>query len=657
MVAMPAGYDNDNYKEFLVVSHTNITVFEYNGTSINTECRNTTLGSIATGIACANISGTIACYFGNNQGNITEFNAETCGISVLVNISQSDIFTTTNGLWQAPAMTDIDRDGNLEIILACDTAADNSEDICVIDQNSGNLDIEYNITATGASSTRIGGFLAWNVGGAVFSLEECRQDCKTAHPFWLLSFWLNPVDAIDYSQCREACTDQLYNAGFGGGDSEVIFTHYGVGGGNFDQDTVITVLKSDGSVDWTDIVKNDGSSGNTYFISPPVIMGTQFNDDTSQAHICTVTDDDTTNDKTHIDCYTEGGTKIYHEETASAEIWWKEDRPLVSASMNSVTDDNMDLVLGGGILFLNVSDNTTTTANFSTTMGSDFASYHLVADMDLDRNLDVCGQRANYVYCMFSPYDNAVPTLYNNISRGGYGYDLDVTRPVCANHTVTFSAQECGGTITNCNYVNDINEDLERIVSNCGQATNGVPSATFTENLLNGSFSGSTISNYSCFFNTTGTFNIRLYLQDDANDDDFTVYNTNTITVQVITGTPGLDCSFVPVNTDPGTQPLNAPTAEQERIDNSIDSTFGVLFGTSQRMRNLAAFAIIIGLVAGFGRKKDQNPATILFIGILAAGMVTFVGIMSGWVFVVTLISMVLVTIINKFVTGVGTAG
>ena len=148
--------------------------------------------------------------------------------------------------------------------------------------------------------------------------------------------------------------------------------------------------------------------------------------------------------------------------------------PIVTADLNS---DNIDEIIHPRAIYK--ADNTTLQTIA-------LESYRIMtADIDQDGELDIIGSKAGSTKLIYSDFTNGPPTLYNNLSYGGYGNNYGYSTPVCVNGTVTFSAQECGGTAS-CNYGNDGESDTERIVSNCGQLANGEKNPLFTTNLANG---------------------------------------------------------------------------------------------------------------------------------------------------------------------------
>lgn len=281
----------------------------------------------------------------------------------------------------------------------------------------------------------------------------------------------------------------------------------------------------------------------------------------------------------------------------------------------------------------------------TTIMNLTLTNYYIsVSDMDADNNVEIMGSRAGSTRIIYSSFTNAPPTLNNSYSYGGYyGYH----NPVCVNTTVTYQAQETGGTLTG-NYDNDGSSDEERLVTNCGFDDTGSPNTDPLTHQSNGAFTGSN-PQFNCYYNTTGTFPVRIYLQDEFNTGDFTQYNTQTISLIVIEGVPGITCN------NPGTY-LNEVTDQDEvnqdplGIDEDIEDTLGMFFGTSDRMKTIAGLSIALAI----GIAGAQYAGVVGFAGgaIIGLAIVTFIGLIPAWIFILLLISMVLLVIFGKFIVG-----
>jgi len=260
------------------------------------------------------------------------------------------------------------------------------------------------------------------------------------------------------------------------------------------------------------------------------------------------------------------------------------------------------------------------------------------------------------MWTAWSNFTNSPPELNNTKTKGGYsGYP---TSPVCVNGTaINFNAVQCSGIITNCNYRNDVDTDTERIVTNCGFNEFGTATGDPTLARVNGTF-GLTNPTFSCYYNKTGTYSVRLYLQDNFNTGDFTKYNTEIITINVIDGIPGTTCDTGEIVESPEDAGVDAEaTPEQEAIDDSIESTMGILFGTSSNMKLIVGVAIIIGIIVLIAQATNGAAIPSIAGGLLGVIIVTFLGFFSIWIMLLILITLVLLLLLSKFIIPSGNGG
>jgi hypothetical protein len=130
-----ADINSNGYKEVIVYANGNISVIEYNGTSINIINTTTSAPAPRSGISCYGDY----CYYTMTGGNYTEYN-------VLTNINTTYAAGIAAGInfvihtEMSYPIADIDRDGNMEYITICDPDADGYEGLCVIDLSTHILD-------------------------------------------------------------------------------------------------------------------------------------------------------------------------------------------------------------------------------------------------------------------------------------------------------------------------------------------------------------------------------------------------------------------------------------------------------------------------------------------------------------------------------------
>jgi len=329
----------------------------------------------------------------------------------------------------------------------------------------------------------------------------------------------------------------------GAGDTEILVSHKDSGSNRL----AISTYKSDGTALWS----ADPQSFNAFEVLQTVMVdgeGTQF-------YACTSATTDAGGGvwQRYMICVDFEGTEISSGQTDFGEAAIN-GLPIVAADMNF---DGLDeLIFPDGIYYINNSliSNITGLTNY----------YIAIADVNGDAEPEVIATKAGITKIVYSSFTNSPPELNNTQNYGGYGSTLDYTTPICVGSTLTFLAQECDG-ITACNYDNDASTDTERIVSNCGQLASGSAGTSFTANLNNGTFAVSSPV-FQCVYNVTGIFSVRLFLQDSFNDDGFTEYNTQTITVQVINGTAGITCNLGSA-VSPGDTGGVAPSAQESQTN------------------------------------------------------------------------------------------
>ena len=285
--------------------------------------------------------------------------------------------------------------------------------------------------------------------------------------------------------------------------------------------------------------------------------------------------------------------------------------------------------------YWNIDGSTMTVTNISAWYNSTFTS---VGDLNSDYSLDLIYQNGAAAYMKTITYSNTPPTLNNTLDYGGYyGY----MNPVCVNTTATFNAHECTLAVPlACNYVNDNEFDEERLVTDCG----------ITGAATNGSWNIDAPS-FSCYYNTTGTYNVQIYLQDDRNVGDMTQYNTLSIPIVVMNGVPGVTCNIASTTI---TSPIDQGAgggAGSAQIDAAIDSTMGILFGTSTKVKAIVGIGLVIGICAGVAASTGSGFA-VAIAGILGLILVTAIGFISAYILILGLVGGVLMLIISKFVAG-----
>lgn len=239
---------------------------------------------------------------------------------------------------------------------------------------------------------------------------------------------------------------------------------------------------------------------------------------------------------------------------------------------------------------------------------------------------------------------NNPPNIWNNLTYGGYGSSAGYSSPICINTTVTYSAAE------NTNYDNDNIFDQERIVTNCGMNALGVSLGTdYTTNIDNGTYSDTTPS-FSCYFNVTGTYYLRLYLQDNHNTSDYSQYNIPTITVNVINGVPGSTCNVADVVNPGDTEEVTTTTDDSTQTDQQLESLFNILTGNNSNTKLFISIILIL-CTAFFAQRAAGSVYFSIFAGILAMIFCLIVGLFPVWIFILLMITLLIIITILYMLT------
>jgi len=601
--SQPTIYNTPNGNAYVLITNQIIHAYTYNGTAFVNQFANSSEINMS-GHACDTpmlrcIANSFCYSLGVDGSSIYAYKINITNGSWIESSALSP-----DAIRGIPAIGDIDRDGRHEIVFSCDADANGDCGICVLDVNTSNgkpyLD-------TGFSGD-----------GIIDDIDEVGRSG-------------NPV---------------IYNIDEGG-DSEIILSFALNGNPTINY---IRAYNSDGSTKWT--------SPNLYFgavhFSNPIIM--EYGNST-KPDVCAVGMPNAAPGSFRVSCVTYTGSllysRVYTGGSNGGTISYR-GFEIIAASVKDGADPDsggtFDIISSEYII--QIYGEQQIIYNFESNGTSDTAYHTSYADLNNDGEGEIIITKAGTTKIIYSAFTNGVPTLYNNLSYGGYGNNYGYSTPICINTTVTFSAQECGGDAS-CNYDNDGSTDTERIVGNCGQNPGGEASTSFTNNIANGTLA---VSNpqFACYYNVTGIFNVRHYLQDDSNLNDFSQYNTETIVINVINGEPGVTCSISePVG--PGETDEEDVTAQEDQTNQAIEDTFGILFGQgsqSDALKLVVGLAIVIGIVAGAAQNGIKNGQTLLGIGLIAIVMVTFIGLLTPAILLLIIMALILLMFFSKFITG-----
>jgi hypothetical protein len=91
-------------------------------------------------------------------------------------------------------------------------------------------------------------------------------------------------------------------------------------------------------------------------------------------------------------------------------------------------------------------------------------------------------------------------------------------------------------------------------------------------------------------------------------------------------------------------------TPEQQVIDDSVNETLGILFGTSALLKLLVAIGIIIAVMVGVAQ-YTPSPVVQILSGVLTMIALTFLGLMPIYILLIMILSVVLILLLKGFVT------
>ncbi len=438
------------------------------------------------------------------------------------------------------------------------------------------------------------------------------------------------------------------------------FDIYGTGsvaGGASSDNTFIYRIRGDtGAVLWatklTDIPLSTG-------VEPPVLADfvTIQGEFTAVPEICAITPDGsfacfTLNDGSMImNISLDGGLdRSFPGEGGAAGGFFSNTTVVIAADMDG--DGDLDLVTNRKIFFLDAGTNSSTSLSYAQATTDD-NHVHIVVDVNGDSFLDICGQRAGETYCSFSDATNQPPVLDNNQRFGGYENLIGYDTLICLDTAINFRAQESGGVFDSSlfgNYNNDVSTDIERIVSNCGQTGTGNVNPSFTGNLLNGTFDDPASPVFQCIYNNTGTYSVRLFLQDDSHDELLTTFNTETIVFTVVEGDPGIDCNRGTPSGIGGAGNVTTGTpGDASEQEEALVSLLDIITGRSIFLKLLFGLGILIGVIVAVAQKAE-SPFVIGFAGVATLIILTLLGFFPFWVVILLLVAITLFAIFNRII-------
>ena len=446
----------------------------------------------------------------------------------------------------------------------------------------------------------------------------------------------------------------------GGGDTEVIVSREG--GGGLHKDFRIYAFKADGS-----IYNTAGFGMYDVDIGTNLVIGNFIPNNEGKYQICGGAYDIQTSN--HYDSY----IRCFDVETFNVEYTYhktidnyvghseyfmmptnsRNPSVLVGARMNNDLQDSF--VTSHGIFTLTQETDFTGTQywvkQYNFTYGIyDYNNIDAVSlmDIDNDNNLDAVIIKSNNMYVYASKIPNHPPTIDNSYDFGGYGASYGFGVPVCVNNSVTFIAKD-KNYYDNGNYINDYYVDRERIVTNCGQNSDGSVNYNYQTNLMNGSFD-SGVPEFTCYFNQTGTYNIRLFLQDNMNTYDFSQFNTETITINVIQGESGVSCSYgSPVDTGNSKIFNSSISASAGLQEQEVKGLLNIMTGQNTFLKLLIAVGLIIAITLLLLEYHKSDLMIMLGVS-LGAVISTALGLISTWVLLLLILIVISIKIFSSII-------
>lgn len=511
-------YDGDDYKEFIGVWNNTLIVYEYNGTALNTELLHELNETASTGMACFDILGSVTrCVIGTDACSVKSWDLQTnIMYNRSVGVFGGDCFSLEPGQnGQIPPAADYDQDGQIEIFFMVE---------------------RYLV---------------------VFDAEDLSLDSH-----WTGSY-ATGVD--DLSGAGKISTIQPYNYD-GAGYTEILATTHTYIGGNYANHNYITIRRADGSVAYSgtigeDTTYPDGSNFCTYSVDQPKVSNFIGSDSVKEACLTFRRDCPSGTDLSVLQCWSANNlTKVFEISNTFYPSDYARRTHFIGAPVTDADEysftSKLDLIIGGTVMTIN-NDLSYSLINLTTPYTAWSSNHPIFSDLDGDGSGEIVVMGTNLVSMASDSHVNLNPQLNGRV----FGVTpFSLSAPICLGSTITFSATKCVSDGDVCHYTDEIT-DSERLISFC--------SGTF----FNGTFTTGQ-QEVNCYLNTTGTKTVRVYVQDSTHQNNYTEYQSFTVTVT--NGTATQTCNIPSsVGEETGNIPPSTEQIDTDGLEDMVDQISG----------------------------------------------------------------------------------
>lgn len=265
-------------------------------------------------------------------------------------------------------------------------------------------------------------------------------------------------------------------------------------------------------------------------------------------------------------------------------------------------DSSPEIFLSKGVYDYNGNAVVTLKDKFNDKYGLNQYTYLVAGDLNGDGANELIFQTANgtYINVTYFSYNNILPFIDETFWNTG--------NPICVDTTVTYTIE-----------FTDFEGDYSRIAIDC--LGNGV--------LTNNSFYLED-PEATCLYNTSGDYTTRLYLQDTAHVNDFTVYSEHAVTI-----TDSAFCNDVGVGASSSEYSSTGTSSGVGDFASEIPDVTDELGFKSTASKILLALALIITMMFGSAKasaKMKHGEYVIALVCLLTAIGCVYIGWLPLWI-------------------------